>query len=238
MTLTEELLKKQQDYALQLEEKKLAYALQLEQTKWEYKQHELAYVEAGNHMRALNLLMWQVPSIAIAVTGGLWYGAANLPVIKAQLWIFLFAALVDCMTIITLWRLRSLIGVDIEKQRTFELSVYNPTVTANPSTWILRFFGKENIVVKCWSFSLAAAALVSLLGAANADEFRVVASASQTSQQPVPKQQALKTSVPEKSLLPQNNSQDPIKKKQPEVHRHTQKSASDPVTPPPSSKRP
>ncbi|MBW7565182.1 hypothetical protein KIF53_01390 [Chromobacterium subtsugae] len=144
------------EYELEKLAKQQEYALQLEETKWKYKQKELAYVEAGNHMRALNQLMWQVPSIAMAITGGLWYGAANLQVAEPRAWVFAFAIVADVMTIITLHRLRKLIQRELEKQATFE-SISLPK--------------SKNIVVWCWTIVLFSAATTGFFGALNSDKF-------------------------------------------------------------------
>src|SRR5262249_16264508 len=95
------------------------HALELEEQKWTYKKEELRYLEAGQHLRSLNQLMWQVPSFAIGITGGLWYGATLVGNETIQRFLLIFSAIVDVLTIITLWRLRSIIGVHIAYQRQF-----------------------------------------------------------------------------------------------------------------------
>lgn len=59
--------------------------IRLETIRWHQKLQEIIYLEAGQHMRALNQLMWQIPSFVIAVNGGLWYATtiAN----ESSLWI-------------------------------------------------------------------------------------------------------------------------------------------------------
>ncbi|EPK2986585.1 hypothetical protein H2846_004546, partial [Escherichia coli] len=74
--------------------------LRIEAIRWHQKLQEIIYLEAGQHMRALNQLMWQIPSFVIAVNGGLWYATtlAN----ENSLWIiFLVLALFDATTIVT-----------------------------------------------------------------------------------------------------------------------------------------
>ena len=89
----------------------------LEQQKWQMKKDELNFLEAGQHMQALNQLMWQAPTMAIAVTGGLWYGAATVDADAARSVVFAFTRLVGLLTIVTLFRLRHLIGQEIGKQQ-------------------------------------------------------------------------------------------------------------------------
>lgn len=93
--------------------------LKIEAIRWYQKLQEITYLEAGQHMRALNQLMWQIPSFVIAVNGGLWYATtlAN----ESSLWIiFAVLALFDFTTMITLYRLRSLIGSKIALQKNIE----------------------------------------------------------------------------------------------------------------------
>jgi hypothetical protein len=138
------------------------HALELEQKKWEFKQKELIFLEAGQHMRALNQLMWQAPTMAIAVTGGLWYGAATVEADGARSWVFAFAGLVDLLTIVTLFRLRQLIGNEIRTQQ-----ILAGPPPASPS--------RKHVVIACWAAALITAALISFLGAAKSDTFKKTA---------------------------------------------------------------
>ena len=132
------------------EETKHRHALELEAQKWAYKKEELQYVEAGQHLRSLNQLMWQVPSLAIAITGGLWYGATLVGDDTTRRLLLTFSALVDALTIVTLWRLRSIIGMHIAHQRQF----------AGAST-LDKF---RRTVIVCWSIALATAASAGAMG--------------------------------------------------------------------------
>lgn len=126
----------------------------LEAQKWRYRQQEIQYLEAGQHLRSLNQLMWQVPGMAIAITGGLWYGAANVAAEAPKAWVLGFVALVDLLTVVTLWRIRFIIGKRIDEQRNFTDS------KPGKDRW-------RNTVIGCWTISLLAAAGVSALGAGN-----------------------------------------------------------------------
>lgn len=204
----------------QQELKKLAkqqeYALQLEKVKWQQRKQELAFLEAGQHMRALNQLMWQVPNIAMAITGGLWYGAANVHTDGPRAWVFAFAALADCMTVITLWRLRYLIELEIGKQKQFESLIFDQRVKVVFPSWILdcatTVFGKENIVVKCWTVVLLAAAAVGVLGALNTDKFSATSTPQVTHQHPAKPTQS-NTQVHKMTSAPIASS--PVGKKSP-----------------------
>jgi hypothetical protein len=143
------------------------HALALEEQKWGLKQKELIFLEAGQHMRALNQLMWQAPTMAIAVTGGLWYGAATIEADAARSWVFAFASLVDLLTIATLFRLRQLIGNEI---RTQQILAGPPPATTLP----------KHLVIACWTAALTTAAVIGLVGAAKTDTFKKTAQQATT----------------------------------------------------------
>jgi hypothetical protein len=91
----------------------------IEIIKWHQRIQEVAYLEAGQHMRALNQLMWQVPSLVIAINGGLWYGTTLVSELAARA-IFFMVFIFDLMSIITLYRLRGLLEVKINFQKDVE----------------------------------------------------------------------------------------------------------------------
>lgn len=139
----------------QLELRKHRLALILEQRKWEYRQSELRYLEAGQHMRSLNQLMWQVPSMAIAATGGLWYGATLVDGNLAKIGLLVFAAIIDFLTIFIVARIRWVLQKPLEIQKIFEGRS-----------------GKEKVglIVACWIAMLLTATGLSVLGAFNTHE--------------------------------------------------------------------
>ena len=133
----------------------LTDALALEERKWQYRKEELIYQEAGLHLRSLNQHLWQVPGMAIAITGGMWYAAASLGHISAKIAILIFAALVCFTTIVVLWRIRSIISIQLKIQKRF----------ANE-----RKDKINRVVIICWSLLLLLAAALSIAGACNADD--------------------------------------------------------------------
>lgn len=136
------------------EQLKHRHSQELEAQKWAYKKEELQYVEAGQHLRSLNQLMWQVPGMAIAITGGLWYGATTIDTETPRTWVLGFVSIVDILTIVIIWRLRRLIELHIGHQRDFSGT---SSSTLDPA---------KGTVVACWTIALLAAAIVSALGAA------------------------------------------------------------------------
>lgn len=150
--------------------------LKLEAIRWHQKLQEITYLEAGQHMRALNQLMWQIPSFVIAVNGGLWYATtlAN----ESSVWIiFSVLALFDFTTIISLFRLRHLIGIKINLQKNLSDPLKNPilkelsdisgfTLTPQPPEEKL-----SHIVVTCWTVMLAACIVVNICGSVSPKMF-------------------------------------------------------------------
>lgn len=141
--------------------------IKLETIRWHQKLQEITYLEAGQHMRALNQLMWQIPSFAIAVNGGLWY--ATTLVNQNALWIiFAVLALFDLTTIITIYRLRCLIGKKIHIQNKIENPSSNAVLAqiSNDAGFTLTPVEQSNkagyIVVSCWSLMLFACFLINL----------------------------------------------------------------------------
>lgn len=127
-------------------------ALELEEKKWGYRKLELQYLEAGQHLRSLNQLMWQVPSMAIATTGGLWYGATTVEFDITRTWVLVFTAIINFLTIPILLRIRSV----IEKHISFQVEFSDSSPPNN--------FWKKTVIT-CWSLALLVAASISLVGA-------------------------------------------------------------------------
>ncbi|CAN7467614.1 hypothetical protein [Paraburkholderia hospita] len=135
----------------QLEIKKYKLARKLEEQKWNYRKAELEFLEAGQHLRALNQIMWQVPGMAIAVTGGLWYGTTLIDAAIPRIGILAFAAIVDGFTVWIIWRLRGVIEKQIKIQRCFAGDI-------GPKR------ERDRVVVLCWTIMLVVAGLLSLAG--------------------------------------------------------------------------
>lgn len=156
----------------QLQSQQVSEELKLEAIRWHQKLQEITYLEAGQHMRALNQLMWQIPSFIIAVNGGLWYATtlAN----DSSLWIiFSVLAICDISTIIILFRLRWLIGKKIEVQSDIE-NPYNNVVLRQISSDVginltpcKSSETSSHIVVGCWLLMLVPCIIINLAGICN-----------------------------------------------------------------------
>ncbi|MEX2952736.1 hypothetical protein AB4K01_16220 [Serratia fonticola] len=161
---------------------------QLEAIKWHQKIQEITYLEAGQHLRSLNQLMWQIPSFVIAINGGLWYGATLLNFNAARsllVLIFFF----DIVTIITLFRIRGLLDIKIGQQVGIENSFRNDifefvnqsivpkkrsrkrnkpkhkkTYRDRVFNRISKFSNASYTVISCWSSVLLLCATFSIVG--------------------------------------------------------------------------
>jgi hypothetical protein len=68
---------------------------------------KVCYEQNFQQYRAMNQIMWQVPLLAITITGGLWYaalGVSGASVFRGPL--FLLSAVLDFALIAVLWRVR------------------------------------------------------------------------------------------------------------------------------------
>lgn len=146
--------------------------IKLETIRWHQRLQEITYLEAGQHMRALNQLMWQIPSFVIAVNGGLWYATTIASESSLRI-IFVILFLFDVTTILSLVRLRQLIGVKIKKQQEIENPDNHPLLKKLSCEFNLKFNvpvvakGRKYIVVGCWIVMLIICAATNLAGSVN-----------------------------------------------------------------------
>jgi hypothetical protein len=50
----------------------------------QFERDKVCYEQNCEHMRSLNQIMWQVPMIAMTLTGGLWYAVATMKGMDAK----------------------------------------------------------------------------------------------------------------------------------------------------------
>ncbi len=126
---------------------------EMEHQRERHQKKENVYLEAGQHIRSLNQILWQIPSMAIAITGGLWYGVTTLDAVPPKVAILLFSAFVNLVTILIILRLRYVMQQYIEVQSMFSEGDRGSR-------------GKGRyIVVGLWSITLLGTATVGFLGA-------------------------------------------------------------------------
>ena len=73
-----------------------------------FEREKLCYEQNCEQMRSLNQIMWQVPIIAMTLTGGLWYGVATLGAVQAgvRMALLLFGAAANIALILVIQRVR------------------------------------------------------------------------------------------------------------------------------------
>jgi len=105
--------------------------------------------------------MWQVPIIAMTVTGGLWYGAASLSNIEAgvKYALLFFVGLADLLLIFVIQRVRSVMAAYLRKIKEFHPSSFAETQSGEATRWL-----RERGVVNTFSVLLLIAALMSFIG--------------------------------------------------------------------------
>jgi len=151
--------------AIHLEVRKHELTLAREDASRSARLAEVIYLEAGQHMRSLNALFWQIPGLAIAVTGGLWFGASTLMDPAARRLVLSFTALADFLLIFVLFRMRYLFQLSLGFQLAYEAGERNAKVDAAPKSERFRY-----LVVSLWALLLLGAVAVSVVGACNPDQ--------------------------------------------------------------------
>ena len=128
-----------------------------------FEKDKIAYVQHSESFRHLNSQMWQVPIIAMTLTGGLWFGVftSNMTDIFAG-WLLVFAGLCDLFFIPILWRVRHIMSLLINKLNTF-----NPDYAIKPANsaegnclvkrdkLVVGLFTIMLFIASCISFSVA-----------------------------------------------------------------------------------
>lgn len=129
----------------------------------EFEREKLCFIQNSETVRSLNQIMWQIPLVAMTLTGGIWYGVsstAQLPLIARNA-LLLFVTMADILLIIVIWRVREVMEHYIVKARNFYPSGFPDT---NSKIKICCLKNKEKIVVKVFSLILIITAIASLLG--------------------------------------------------------------------------
>ena len=76
-----------------------------------FERDKVCYEQNFEQFRAMNQIMWQVPLLAMTITGGLWYAALTVP--EAQEMrrpLMLLSAIFDFALVAVLWRVRYVMG--------------------------------------------------------------------------------------------------------------------------------
>src|SRR5690606_32520393 len=134
--------------------------LELEKLRQEFERERVAYQENATHLRSLNQYLWQVPTIAITLTGGLWFGVTKIDVALAKIWLLTFAAVADFLLILVILRIRFLFGQYLEAQKGF---CPKREIGSEKGPWCF----PSGTVVTCFSILLTLASMGSLYGVFN-----------------------------------------------------------------------
>ncbi|MCB5186149.1 hypothetical protein LG201_13120 [Methylobacillus gramineus] len=142
------------------EEQEFAKAEAKKLRKFEKKR--VCFEQNSEHLRSLNGLMWQVPLIAMTLTGGLWFGIAQLnPNKTVVMGVLILAAATNFGLIFVMLRMRYIFSQILLKTKEFY-----PTGIANTTG---HCFLKNWLVVFIFSLLLLYASISSLVGAMNVD---------------------------------------------------------------------
>ncbi|MEJ6782153.1 hypothetical protein [Aminobacter sp. Piv2-1] len=124
------------------------------------------YEQNFQQYRAMNQIMWQVPLLAITITGGLWYaalGVSGASEFRGPL--FLLSAVLDFALIAVLWRIRFVMAAYLVQIERFHPPAF---VRASGSG----FLNWPYTVVAAFSVALGCAGIGSVLGLFNLDWLR------------------------------------------------------------------
>ncbi|TFZ03368.1 hypothetical protein [Ramlibacter rhizophilus] len=140
----------------ELEQEKHRLSAQREEEARRAKRSEVVYLELGQHMRSLNTFLWQVPGLVIAITGGLWFGAASIENLQSKRIALGFTAAVDLLMIPIVWRMRMLFQRNLAYQMKYESNTLDGPAAA--SSW-------KYVVIGIWTLLLGAGGVISVCGA-------------------------------------------------------------------------
>ncbi|WP_321393993.1 hypothetical protein [Emcibacter sp.] len=122
-----------------------------------FEKDKICYEQNYAQFRNLNNIMWQVPIIAMTLTGGAWYAVANLKEnISIQIILLLLASAGNFGLIAIIYRIRFVIEKYLVALKNFHPEGF---VTANGNT----FCTSSKTVAKTFSVLMSLAAISSLV---------------------------------------------------------------------------
>jgi len=126
-------------------------------TSEQFEREKLCYQQNFEQFRSLNQIMWQVPIIAMTLTGGLWFGVAKIDVQSAQCALLVLAVLGNSGLIAVLHRTRFVMGEYLLKIEEFYPKAYVAAKGQRP-------FEGGRTVVAVFQILLGLSAALSLIG--------------------------------------------------------------------------
>jgi len=119
---------------------------------------KLCYQQNFEQFRSLNQIMWQVPIIAMTLTGGLWFGATKAVEIKsAQIALLFLACIGNAGLIVVLRRTRYVMEEYLNKIKSFHEAGF---VEATEG----KFLEGKRVVMWTFVTLLALSSIMSLIG--------------------------------------------------------------------------
>lgn len=132
-----------------------------------FEREKCCYEQNCQQFRAMNQIMWQVPLLAISITGGLWYAALAINgASDFRKPLFLLSAVLDFSLIAVLWRVRFVMAAYLT-----QIEAFNPTAFVRAAGTGL--FNRSHTVVVAFSAAMGCAGIGSVLGLLNLDWLRL-----------------------------------------------------------------
>lgn len=123
----------------------------------EFERAKASFEQNFEQLRSLNQIMWQVPVIAMTLTGGLWFGAASVGDMPGfQYLLLILAAIANLGLMVVLVRVRFVMGQYIDAVKNFHPASH----VAADGTWLHR----SHTVAITFRLLLLFSAAISLLG--------------------------------------------------------------------------
>lgn len=120
-----------------------------------FEERKVAFEQNFAQFRSLNQLMWQIPMIAMTLTGGLWFGVANTPDIEYFGYLLLILAMgANLGLVVVLERIRFVMEMYLVKLREFSPQSF---VDAGSSRWLTG----SRTVSRVFQLALLGAAVIS-----------------------------------------------------------------------------
>jgi len=121
----------------------------------QFEKDKICYEQNCEMFRSLNQIMWQVPLIAMTLTGGLWFGVSIIDGdVLRQSALLLLATVGNFALCVVLWRVRYIMGEYLQQIRSFNTSAFVDARGAGP-------FTRPKVVIGAFMVMLLTAGTVS-----------------------------------------------------------------------------
>ena len=129
----------------------------------QFERDKVCYEQNCKQMRSLNQIMWQVPIIAMTLTGGLWYAVGTVKGVNdiSRGVLLAYSGLANLGLVLMINRVRDVITHHLEKMNAFNPTAY---VDAKPAHGGYFFLGDRG-VCKTFSLLMGAAAAINVIAA-------------------------------------------------------------------------